>query len=152
MIKNKWHIEKKIDIDYYPIIHSFFSKSPILDSEIYVSDPDPSLFMHHSISIPSCTYFFTFLCYTCVVFMCNKLFSLCFVLLPWFPIFFHTTILIVHEPFDIVINFFLRIIIKELNQRFILPYLLRLCTTIFYTLLNFIIAPYSPLNLKCDLF
>ena len=96
--------------------------------------------------------FFTFLCYTCVFFMCNNLWSLCFVLLPWFPIFFHTTILIVHEPFDIVINFFLRIIIKELNQRFILPYLLRLCTTIFYTLLNFIIASYSPLNLKCDLF
>ena len=32
------------DIDYDPITHSFFSKYPILDSEIYV--PDPSHFVH----------------------------------------------------------------------------------------------------------
>ena len=58
-----------IDIDYYPITHSFFSKYPILDFEIYVPysniyvlDPDPSLFIHHSLSIPSCRYFFYFLC------------------------------------------------------------------------------------------
>ena len=36
-----------IDVDYDPITHSFFSKSPILDSEIYV--PDPSHFVHTSL-------------------------------------------------------------------------------------------------------
>ena len=35
------------DIDYDPITHSFFSKYPILDSKIYVSDP--SHFVHTSI-------------------------------------------------------------------------------------------------------
>ena len=35
------------DIDYDPITHSFFSKSPILDSEIYV--PDPSHLVHTSL-------------------------------------------------------------------------------------------------------
>ena len=58
-----------IDIDDDPITHSLFSKSPILDfeiyvldSKIYVLDPDPSLFIHHSLSIPSCRFFFYFLC------------------------------------------------------------------------------------------
>ena len=36
-----------IDIDYDPITHSLFSKSPILDSEIYV--PYPSHFVHTSL-------------------------------------------------------------------------------------------------------
>ena len=35
------------DIDYDPIIHSLFSKYPILDSEIYV--PDSSHLMHTSL-------------------------------------------------------------------------------------------------------
>ena len=36
-----------IDVDYDPITHSLFSKSPILDFEIYV--PDPSHFVHNSL-------------------------------------------------------------------------------------------------------
>ena len=35
------------DIDYDPITHSLFSKSPILYSHIYV--PDPSHFLHTSL-------------------------------------------------------------------------------------------------------
>ena len=35
------------DIDYDPITHSLFSKSPILDSEIYV--PDSSHLVHTSL-------------------------------------------------------------------------------------------------------
>ena len=36
-----------IDIEDDPITHSFFSISPILDSEVYV--PDPSHFVHTSL-------------------------------------------------------------------------------------------------------
>ena len=36
-----------VDIDGNPLIHSFFSKSPILDFEIY--EPDPSHFVHTSL-------------------------------------------------------------------------------------------------------